>query len=236
MKAGCGKIQQSGGEFPQDPESGQAIVEFALAFPLQLLIIFAIIQLALIYVAKQVVTYASYAATRSAMVAETREEAEDRASRTAALVCAPITGGTITGSAFSWGDLTRPEAVIEVPGWGVIPKSGISYRLKTYTHTPDFSTPGEVTVTVCHYYELIMPVVSKVFAWSAGEGFMSDRTEIESGIGQSGSSASDEEASFEATTGIWNIRNADHIRLRSTTTLVIPGTEEERLAAAAQQP
>ena len=57
---------------PAGSQGGQAIAEFAFAFPLQLFVIFSIMQLSLVYVAKQVVTYASYSAARAAIVAESR--------------------------------------------------------------------------------------------------------------------------------------------------------------------
>jgi Flp pilus assembly protein TadG len=232
----CRKIQHLRGETRQSGEDGQALVEFAFAFPLQLLIIFAIVQLSLIFVARQVVSYAAFAGARAAMVAEDAEEAALRASRSAALVCSPITGLTIGGSNVSWSEATSSEAVIDIPGWGRVPKSGVSARLKTFTHEPDFSQVGEVHVTVTHYYELVFPVVSKVFAWAARsgseEGFLHSREQISSGVGELGSTVQGTEAGWEASTGIWNIRGADHIRLRATAKLVIPGTEEERLRAA----
>lgn len=235
MKTPCRKNQHSGGDARLRGEGGQALVEFAFAFPLQLLIVFGIVQLALIFVAKQVVQYASFAAARAAVVAETPDEAWSRAGRTAALICAPITGTTISGSNVSWADVTAGDAVITIPGWGQVPKSGISSRLKTFTHEPDFSVPGEVRVTVTHYYELPIPVVSKLFAWAAGsgqkEGFLYDTTQYPTGMGAAGSTPEASEAAFESSTGIWNITRADHIRLRGTSVLVIAGTEEERLGA-----
>lgn len=188
-------------------EDGQAIAEFAFAFPLQLFIMFAIMQLALVYVAKQVVHYASYSAARSAMVAETSDEAWRRARTAAALVCSPITGTTVSGSGYSYEALTDPRAELSVPGWGRIPKSGISYHLKTYVSPPTFSGRGEVEVTVEHDYELIFPIVNHAFAWIAGDG--PDDTGRSRGIDRMG---------------------APHLRLEETTTLAIPGSEAARRA------
>lgn len=189
------------------PEEGQAIAEFAFAFPLQLFIMFAIMQLALVYVAKQVVHYASYSAARSAMVAENPDDAWRRARTAAALVCSPITGTTVSGSGYSYSALTGPRAELSVPGWGRIPKSGISYHLKTDVSQPTFSGRSEVTVTVDHYYELIFPIVNHAFAWIAGDS--------RARTGRSGD--------------IYQL-GAPHLRLRETTTLAIPGSEAARRA------
>lgn len=196
-------------------EAGQAMAEFAFAFPLQLFVMFAIMQLALVYVAEQVVHYASYTAARSAMVADSAEEAWRRAHTAAALVCSPITGSTIAGSGYSRADLTGSRAATWVPGWGRVPGSGISRALKTYVPPPDFSERGKVTVTVVHYYELIFPIVNHAFAWFAGDA---------AGPGNVGRAR----YAGEGRSGIWQVR-APHLRLSETTTLSIPGAEDDVL-------
>jgi Flp pilus assembly protein TadG len=47
---------------------GQAMIEFALAFPLQLFLTFGIMQLILIYVSTLLVNFAAYRACRAAVV------------------------------------------------------------------------------------------------------------------------------------------------------------------------
>jgi len=212
----CRKNQHSFG-----PEGGQALAEFAFAFPLQLLIMFAIMQLALIYVAKQVVTYASYSAARSAMVADTPEDAYKRAQRAAHLVCSPITGPTVEGAGMTVYQ-SRPY-MIEMPGWGYVPKCGIAWGLKTHASTPVFSPDGEVTVSVMHHYELIFPVVGHAFAWLAGQpGGVWPHDKAWDAIGGGGTPP-------RGTRGaLWKIR-APHIRLMATTTLAIPGSEAQVL-------
>ena len=201
---------------PAGLQGGQAIAEFAFAFPLQLLVMFAIMQLALVYVAKQVVTYASYSAARAALVADSTDDAYARADRAGALICAPITGPTVAGANVSPGDLAA--ATISVPGWGAIPRSGISQGLKTYVSALQYPAPGEIEVTVTHYYELAFPVVNYAFAWlhrGAGPA-MPDAT------GASGTTPFGDEAAYEEDMGIWTVR-APHMRLRETTRLAIPG-------------
>jgi hypothetical protein len=200
-------------------EGGQALAEFAFAFPLQLFIVFAIMQLALLYVGKQVVTYASFSAARAAIVGEDDADSYERARRAAALICAPITGSTVAGSSFTTAELTAPPNIMEIPGWGEVPKSGISYRLKTYVAPIRHPAPGEVEVTVTHYYEMVFPVVNYMFAWLSGAR---PHEEQASAFGPSGTSASADEAAFEQAVGIWSIE-VPHMRLRETTRLAIPG-------------
>lgn len=201
---------------PTGPQGGQAIAEFAFAFPLQLLIMFAIIQLAMMYVAKQVVTYASYSAARSAMVAEVADrDPVVAAHKSAALICSPITGTTVAGSGVNRGALSA--ARIEVPGWGIIPNSGISRGLKTVVSDYERS-PGEVEVTVTHYYELTFPVVNHMFAWlhRTGSG------DVDTVAGPGGTPGTSAEMNYEEEVGMWSL-GAPHVRLRETTRLAVPG-------------
>ena len=140
-------------------ERGQAMAEFAVAFPLQLLLTLGIIQLSLIIVAAIVVNYAAEAAARAALVGEDPHQA-------ASLICSPITGSTWRG-ALGEG--------IRVPGWGVLPKSAQAlHKTRVEVDTPPY--PGESDVSlretqplhpdtstivayVHHDFELIIPVV-----------------------------------------------------------------------------
>ena len=195
------------------------MAEFAIAFPLQLLIMFAIMQLAMVYVAKQVVTYASYSAARAALVADSLDDAYRRASLAGALICSPITGPTVEGSNFSASELRSGGTMKSVPGWGLLSKSGISRRLKTHVSRLDYPAPGEVEVTVTHYYEMTLPLVNHIFAWLASGSRVE---EMPDATGPLGTVARGDERAFEESVGIWNI-DAPHMRLRETTRLAIPG-------------
>lgn len=184
---------------------------------------FAIMQLAMVYVAKQVVTYASFSAARAALVGEDVDDAYRRASYSAAVLCAPITGTTVAGGNFSEAQLTRDDAMIALPGWGPIPKSGISRYLKTSVSRLDFPTDDEIEVTVTHYFELSFPGVNYMFAWLAGLGG-APRTGPDA-FGPDGTSIFGDEGDFENSVGIWNVR-APHMRLRETTRLAIPGADD----------
>ncbi|MBS3762054.1 MAG: pilus assembly protein [Planctomycetes bacterium] len=215
-----GKAKNRPGFPPAGLEGGQAIAEFAIAFPLQLLIMFAIMQLALIYVGKQVTIYASYSAARSALVADSPADAYRRAHFSAALVCSPVTGPTVRGGNVSPAEFAA--ARMEVPGWGEIKNSGVSRRMKTHVRTitfvPDWENRREVDVTVTHYFELTLPVVSWAFDWL----HRWKAPTIEDATGREGSVAVADELSFEEDTGIWNV-DAPHMRLREHTRLAIPG-------------
>jgi len=179
---------------------------------------FAIMQLAELYVAKQVVSYASFGAARAALVADDPEDAYRRASLKSAVVCSPITGATVAGSNFSAAEMNSAANMIDLPGWGPVPKSGISRRLKTFVSRLEYPAAGEVEVTVTHYYELNFPVVDRIFAWLARAA---PPSELDA-TGPLGTGAWGDERSFEEAVGIWNVE-APHIRLRETTRLAIPG-------------
>lgn len=87
---------------------GQALVEFALVFPLQLVVVLFILQMALIQVGRAVVGYAAYCAARAEIMGQDPQEA-------AAIALIPLgdqnaaaTGGQTMGDT--------------LPGWGAQPK------------------------------------------------------------------------------------------------------------------
>ena len=129
-------------------EAGQAIAEFAIVFPVLLMLVLGIIQFSLAFVARGVVEYAAYAAARAELVGEDPE-------RAAEFVCSAIAGPSVTPGT---GD------PITVPGWGVLPRSE-SASVKTSVVVLDGidNGSGEVTVEVRHRYELTVPFVSLLF-------------------------------------------------------------------------
>ncbi len=194
-------------------------MEFAIAFPLQLLVMLSIMQLALIYVGQQVVTYSAYKAARAAVVAESPRDAQTRAHRAAALICTPITGTTVRGASINPSELRT--GVIELPGWGELPKSAVSNRLKTIVSSLEQLDANEVEATVTHYFELSLPVVGFLFGNVVG----GSPADIEYGIGAGGNQPGSREADHESRYGIWQIR-APHMRLRSTARAARPGRRE----------
>lgn len=128
-----------------DREAGQALVEFALVAPIQLLIILFVIQLGHVLVGKQILAYGSHVAARAALVGRDPY-------RAASLVCSavsPITSGTR----------------LAVPGWGPLPRSTSALDR---TRIAVVETPGEdagrVRAVVDHDFHLIVPVVNVFFA------------------------------------------------------------------------
>ena len=134
---------------------GQVIVEYAIVFPVILLVTFLIIQLAQLFVAKQVVSYAAFCAARAAIVGEDYDAA-------AVLVCSPIAGPTGVGAGTTF----------TLPGWGPVRGSAAS-AAKTHVMAIggiQTNVPA-ATVEVTHDFELRMPIAN-VVAYKLGDVFL----------------------------------------------------------------
>ena len=131
---------------------GQAVVEYAIAFPVLLLLTLAVVQLAHIFVAKHVVSLASFHAARAALVDEDYERAADM---TCSLIAGP--GGVGTGT------------TITLPGWGPLRGSAASEAKTTAVIRDDVQTDyPATTVEVRHQFELRIPVAD-VLAYELGD-------------------------------------------------------------------
>ncbi|MBI2195301.1 MAG: pilus assembly protein [Planctomycetes bacterium] len=130
---------------------GQALVEFALIAPVQLLFILFLIQAAHVLVARQVVAFASHAATRAVLVGLDPHQA-------AAMVCTGL-------------HPVRHGQGIVLPGWSEL---GISEDVRNRTRVSVLRRPGassgEVRVTVEHDFRLIVPVVNRFFSTAGDSG------------------------------------------------------------------
>ena len=91
-------------------ERAQALVEYALIFPLQLMMTLAIIQLAHSFVAKQVLDYAAFCGARAAVVGLSYEDSL----RAAAVPISRIAGPS---------GVIEPDDIV-IPGWGLLRRSG----------------------------------------------------------------------------------------------------------------
>lgn len=135
--------------FWNDRDSGQAAVEFAIAFPIQLFITFGLMQLVLIAIACLMVNYASFASARAALVGE------DPA-RAALLVLAPLAG--ITQAPASDDSASRFFGDgLYIPGWGTLHGSAravdkIHVRVND-TSRPFQPAPSRFTITDPYAYE-----------------------------------------------------------------------------------
>jgi len=147
----------------RDAESGQAMLEFVLVFPVQLLITLGIIQFALMKTGQITVNHAAFAAARAVLVADSagrsgggaQADAED-----AARIVMSAVAGT-----------TRSRAggrSYDIPGWGKLHRS---YAASEKTRVQIFSQEGDVAVEVSHDFELSVPVINDFFAFP-WEGFL----------------------------------------------------------------
>ncbi len=129
-------------DLPVD-QTGAAMVEFALVFPLQLLFTLGVMQLALLYIGHMVVHYSAYQAARAALVTDSNRFKTERA---AEIACAAIT--TKGAGASGVHQITRLAAF----------KTGVRI-IDEGEHS------HEIIVEVTHDFELIIPVVNQVFAF-----------------------------------------------------------------------
>lgn len=131
-------------------QKGQAIVEFAVVFPFQILVTLLILQIAFLYAAGHVVNYAAFAAARAELVGEDSEAA-------AGAVCTPVAGIT---------DLGTGAEPIYYPGWGDLDRSDISReRTSVDIVTPLSAEENFIEVTVNCNVELIFPVANRIVPW-----------------------------------------------------------------------
>lgn len=138
-------------------ENGAAMVEFALVFPVQLLVFLLGLQLCLIIVGKQVVNYAAFCAARAEAVDEDSEKA-------AKFACTPIGGVATAGGAFD---------ALYLPGWdGKGPDLDVlSQRAaekttvivdETYTDNLHRTANGRLVVRVRYSFEMMIPLANWV--------------------------------------------------------------------------
>ena len=182
-------------------DSGQALVEFAIAFPLQLLFTLGIMQFCLVQVGGMVTSYAAYAAARAALASDDDHAlAQLEAQEAAAAVLTPVTGLSLRG---------EPEAELDYPGWGRWSRAGVARR-KTRVPTVVIGE-SSLRVEVEHDYELVIPLVNRIFAGLDSAFF---------GQGTKDPARRLEAAELEAQYG------AVHLRLRRSMTMARPWGRE----------
>jgi hypothetical protein len=158
-------------------QSGQAMVEFALVFPVLFLLILLIIQTAFVCVAKQMVNYAAFCAARSAMVWCGEEDAKsetvlDKAKRAAYIACIPISP-KLSVSGFS-----LPSPLDDVANYGSrYVWSSIATEVK-FIGDDGKELSGEdakvgvgedVTVEVVHNYSMQIPIINKIIYYTCSD-------------------------------------------------------------------
>ena len=128
----------------------QVLVEYALVFPLQLLFTLAIIQLAHLFVAKEVIEYGAFCGARAALVADLPGHDRNREATEAAII--PIT--KITGTS-GYG----PGETMTIPGWGPLHNSLAAESKTRVTVALDAESSQDVMdCDVEHDFELQVPV------------------------------------------------------------------------------
>jgi len=132
--------------------SGQAIVEYAIVFPLQLMLTLAIIQLAHLFVAKHVIEYGAFCGARAALVGLSDDDAR---------LAAALPISTISGAAAD-----RTSEPLIVPGWGALPGSrgalertgGMWGEFRITRDTEPGSGSPIVVCNLTHWYKLVVLV------------------------------------------------------------------------------
>jgi len=136
---------------------GQVLVEYAIVFPIQLVLTLGIIQLAHIFVAKQVLEYAAFCGARAALVGLSEEEAKQAAVIPISLIAGPSGVGTAD--------------TIRIPGWGRLARSGAAeQKTRLEVRWEERDGGPVVRCVVFHDYELRVPVGDFV-AYRLGEVF-----------------------------------------------------------------
>ncbi len=135
--------------------SGQALVEFAIVFPLQLFLTLGLIQFCLVFTGILLADHAAFRAARVALVRPEEERAEPMR-RAAALVLSPLAGVH---------DAAAPREDFVVPGWGEIPGSGRAYDKIRTRAVRDTSEGANDIVAVLEFdFEFVIPVVDALAA------------------------------------------------------------------------
>ena len=104
---------------PMSGKKGSILAETVLVMPLLLMLIFGVIQFALIWTAKQMTAYAAFCATRAIMVVPDRE-GENGNEKDYAAKCA----AKVALSWFAIADKDHRNTQVSIPGWGRIFGSG----------------------------------------------------------------------------------------------------------------
>lgn len=146
------------GPRPADGEAGQVIVESAIVLPLFIMLILGITQLALIFVARSMIDYASFAAARAELVGKD-----------------PVTAARTVLSVVSGPTMLAPAAgSLVMPGWGNLPRyASAAEKTRVDVLVPLADSGDRVSVQVSHDFELILPEIALPFLGISGKSFQS---------------------------------------------------------------
>lgn len=144
-----------------DPEAGQAMVEFVIVFPVQLILTTFLMQLAFLIIGRTAVDHAAWCAARAALVScqAGGEDPEQEAERAAEQFLIPVAGRK--------GGIGFP---INYPGWGPMDRSTAS-KTKTRVevlNANNLRTADRVTVKIEHDYLLAVPIANGLWTIPGG--------------------------------------------------------------------
>lgn len=130
---------------------GSILLEFALAAPILLALIFFCLQIAHIWLARIVVQYAAYSAVRSMLTAHPGEYVA-ASQQAGEQICAWVIMGQAAG-----------ERQRDIPGWGEIPGSGaVARKTRVRVETLD---EWNLKATVELDFGLVYPIAGPMLAW-----------------------------------------------------------------------
>lgn len=162
--------------FLRDDDSGQALVEFALIFPLQLIFTFGLMQLMFLMISSLMVNYAAFRVARVAALhgcdhpSGRSGKAINIAKGNEGALEAPCeVAASIILSPLAWTDIGCDDRV-DVPGWGGMRGTDDAVAtVEARRHSEGgFGAPVTVTVKVVFYQELIFPFVDNLFMYFGG--------------------------------------------------------------------
>jgi len=133
---------------------GSMMLECVICMPLLLTLIFGSLQLAHIWLARQVVEYAAWSAARSLLTEYNDDDLyRQTARKAAARICAWIALSQSSGA-----------SGVDVAGWGEVPGSGdIDSKLQIKI---DNSDPWNPVATVIFDFPLVMPIAGPIIGWA----------------------------------------------------------------------
>ena len=159
-------------------ESGTAMLDFILTFPLFVMILLIVIQFALMINARIVVSWAAFAAARSAVVwtDDGLEVAERRARKAAAVACTAISPSTLTPPSLDLGALllvahatnTIPHRFLRVPRMHSYALSATEVEVRAGSEMGEIGAHDPVTVTVTYQFHLAVPYADSIFSRTFG--------------------------------------------------------------------
>jgi TadE-like protein len=154
------------------------MLDFVLTFPFFVMILLIVIQFALMVNARIVVSWAAFAAARSAVVwtDEGLEEANRRAQQAAAVACTAISPSELTPPSVDLGTLLLvahgntivPRRFLRAPRMHSYALSATKVEVKAGNEKGEIGPHDLVTVTVTYQFHLAVPYADGIFSRAFG--------------------------------------------------------------------